>query len=65
MAYGGLLTIVTVSPARHSRSILSPVAGMNRRHSKVTIGESSGDVVSPRKCTSLRVDSSDDHVNVG
>ena len=65
MAYGGLLTIVTVSPARHSRSILSPVAGTNRRHSKVTTEEWSRGVISPRNRTILRVGSSDDHVNVG
>ena len=57
--------MTTVSPARHSISILSPVAGTNRRHSNVTTGERSGDAISLRKYTILRVCSSDDHVNVG
>ena len=57
--------MTTASPARHSISILSPVAGTNRRHSKVTTGERSGDLISPSKCTILGVWSSDDHVNVG
>lgn len=65
MAYGGLLTIKLASPIRHSKSILSPIAGTNRRHSKERIGKLSEGKTSQKNRTTLIVGSSEDHVNVG